>query len=239
MIDPSIVVDVALKSESAKSETKALDKYRLRPFGPPRGLRLDAYGAHMSEAMAKWAQANGIKLRLIPKGGHHMLGALERDHQVRREQLGLYSRIFPEDSLKKSLLITSAQRNRYRLVRGYSQATSALGNQPRDPREGDNQNLAEMASHEDVQSKANQDRRRRSVAAQAFASANASRAVRATGEWVYYWRRDPGASITVRTRWKGPAMVCCSEPRSRRRTRGGDPYDLLDSSWISFDEMHS
>ena len=221
------VVDVALKSESAKSETKALDKYWLRPFGPPRELRLDSYGAHMSEAMAKWAQANGIKLRLIPKGGHHMLGALERDHQVRREQLGLYSRIFPEDSLKKSLLITSAQRNRYRLVGGYSPATLALGYQPRDPGEGDNQNLAEMASHEDVQSKANQDRRRRSVAAQAFIAANASRAVRATllartrperkeyqtGEWVYYWRRDPGASITVKTHWKGPAMVCCSEPR--------------------------
>ena len=221
------VVDVPIKHESAKSETKALEKYWLRPFGPPRELRLDSSGAHMSEAMAKWAQANGIKLRLIPKGGHHMLGALERDHQVRREQLGLYARIFPEDSLKKSLLITSAQRNRYRLVGGYSPATLALGYQPRDPGEGDNLNLAEMSAHEDVRSKANQDRRRRSVAAQAFLSANASRAVRATllgrtrperreyqtGEWVYYWRRDPGASITVKTHWKGPAMVCCAEPR--------------------------
>ena len=40
-------VDVALKSESAKSEIKALDKYWLRPFGPPRELRLDSYGAHI------------------------------------------------------------------------------------------------------------------------------------------------------------------------------------------------
>ncbi len=181
----------------------------------------------LSEAMANWAQANGIKLRLIPKGGHHMLGALERDHQVRREQLALYGRIFPEDSLKKSLLITSAQRNRYRLVGGFSPATLALGYQPRDPGGEDNPNLAEMSAREDVRSKANQDRRSRSVAAQAFIAANASLAVRATllartrperkeyqtGEWVYYWRRDPGASITVKTHWKGPAMVCCSEPR--------------------------
>ena len=241
------VVDVPVKHESTRSETKALEKYWLRPFGPPRELRLDSSGAHMSEAMAKWAQAHGIKLRLIPKGGHHMLGALERDHQVRREQLGLYARIFPEDSLKRSLLITSAQRNRYRLVGGYSPATLALGYQPRDPGEGDNLNLAEMSAHEDVRSRANQDRRRRSAAAQAFLSANASRAVRATllgrtrperreyqtGEWVYYWRRDPNASITVKTHWKGPAMVCCAEPRVEQSPADEREVVIPTVYWIS------
>ena len=241
------VVDVPVKHESTRSETKALEKYWLRPFGPPRELRLDSSGAHMSEAMARWAQSHGIKLRLIPKRGHHMLGALERDHQVRREQLGLYARIFPEDSLKKSLLITSAQRNRYRLVGGYSPATLALGYQPRDPGEGDNLNLAEMSAHEDVRSRANQDRRRRSVAAQAFLSANASRAVRATllgrtrperkeyqtGEWVYYWRRDPSASITVKTHWKGPAMVCCAEPRVEQSPADDREVVIPTVYWIS------
>ena len=83
-------VDVPVKKETAKTITKAIDKYWIAWAGPPEMLRADMAGAHVSQEFKDWAENRGIKLQLIAKDAHHQLGMLERNHQVRREQLAIY-----------------------------------------------------------------------------------------------------------------------------------------------------
>ena len=235
-------VDVPVKKETAGCELRALEQHWCSWAGAPKELRIDSSGAHMSEKFKKGCEVNNIKLRIIPHGSHRQLGALERDHQVRREQLALYARAFPDDSLRRALRETAQQRNRMRSVGGSSPAMLALGYVPRIPGCHDEFNLAEQARHQDVQSQAHEDLMRRTAAAKAYLEANASRSVRmcllarsrperreyAVGEMVYYWRKDPATSVAVKAHWRGPAVVCSVEPRVE-----GHDAEPTETTWKS------
>ena len=121
----------------------------------------------MSERFKKSCEEKGVRLRIIPHGSHHQLGAVERDHQVRREQMALYQRAFPDDSLRTVLQFTSQQRNRMLNVSGFSPSTLVLGYTPKMPGGHNDCNLAEQARHADVTSKAHLDLARRVIAAKA------------------------------------------------------------------------
>ena len=150
-------IDVPIKRETARTEWKALEDHWFAWAGPPRELRVDSSGGHMSERFKKSCEEKGVKLRIIPHGSHHQLGAVERDHQVRREQMALYQRAFPDDSLRTVLQFTSQQRNRMLNVSGFSPSTLLLGYTPKMPGGHDDFNLAEQARHADVTSKAHLD----------------------------------------------------------------------------------
>eukprot|EP00434_Breviolum_minutum_P015613 symbB.v1.2.013753.t1/scaffold976.1/size149240/6 len=179
-------IDVPIKRETARTEWKALEDHWISWAGPPKELRVDSSGGHMSERFKASCEEKGVRLRIIPHGSHHQLGSLERDHQVRREQMALYQRAFPEDTLRTVLQFTSQQRNRMLNVCGYSPSTLVLGYTPKIPGGHDDFNLAEQARHADEFK---------------------------VGERVFYWRRDPAASVSIKTHWRGPAVVCAIEPR--------------------------
>ena len=136
----------------------------------------------MSKKFKEWTDSHGIKLDLIPEGAHHMLGLLERNHQVRREQLATYAQTFPEDHLGKALRITAAQRNRLRNVGGFSPTGLVLGKVPRLPATlaDEDFKLSEHAAVTDKGSEYQADMLRRAEAAAAFLKANTSIAVRAS-----------------------------------------------------------
>ena len=166
-------VDVVLAKENAQDEIQALEVGWLSWAGPPRVLRLDMAGWHMPGLFKEWAGRHNIKLDFVPQEAHHMLGMLERNHAVRREQIDLYHDQLPNDDLKTAVLATCAQRNRLRGVRGSTPALIALGQLPRQ---------AGNADEPWIQNTGSQflnDMKRREVAAAAFAKANNSRAVRA------------------------------------------------------------
>lgn len=123
-------IDVPIKRETARTEWKALEDHWISWAGPPKELRVDSSGGHMSERFKANCEEKGVRLRIIPHGSHHQLGSLERDHQVRREQMALYQRAFPEDTLRTVLQFTSQQRNRMLNVCGYSPSTLVLGYTP-------------------------------------------------------------------------------------------------------------
>lgn len=85
-------VDAPVKNETAKTITKSIGKYWIACAGAPEMIRADMAGAHMSQEFRDWAENRGIKLQLIAEGVHHQLGMLERNHQVRREQLAIYEK---------------------------------------------------------------------------------------------------------------------------------------------------
>ena len=60
-------VDARQKRETWKVETKLLEKHWLATFGPPKVLRADMSGAHMSEQFKLWCEGHGTRLELIPK----------------------------------------------------------------------------------------------------------------------------------------------------------------------------
>ena len=101
-----------------------------------------------------------------------MLGIVERDHAVRREQTDIYHDLMPNDDLKTAVLVTCNQRNRLRGVRGSTPAMIALGQLPR------------QAGNSDepwIQSTGNEfidDMKKREAAAVAFIKAKNFRAVR-------------------------------------------------------------
>ena len=141
---------------------------------------MDMSGAHSSKAMAAFLEKREIKLDMIPKDAHHRLGLLERNHAVRREQLSIYVKTFPDDSLKTALRMTAAQRNQLRNVDGYSPALLVLGKQSNVPgaiveedfRLNEQSALTGTSKLTDIME-------RRTAAGKAFLEANCSRAVRA------------------------------------------------------------
>ena len=58
---------------------------------------------------------------------------LERNHQVRREQLSIYKKLHKDDSLRKAVRITCPQPNRLRNVEGFAPVQLVLGVVPRLP----------------------------------------------------------------------------------------------------------
>jgi len=164
-------------------------------------LRLDMSGSHMSHVFREWAGGQGIRLDMIPKDAHHRLGILERNHQVRREQLEIYHAAHPKDSLRKAVRITCPQRNRLRNVRGFTPAQRVLGVLPRLPGTlaEEEFRLAEQSQATDARTEFAETLARQASAGAAFLKANVSTAVRAAllarsrpmrrrfavGEWVY------------------------------------------------------
>ncbi|CAK0792453.1 unnamed protein product [Prorocentrum cordatum] len=213
-------VDTVVPDEKAKTEIKAIEKNWINWAGVPVRIRADQSGAHVSEEFSEWCDTRQIKLQLIPRDAHHRLGILERNHQVRREQIAKYHEDRPDDSLKVTVRVTCDMRNRLRNVRGFTPAQRALGRQPRDlgNMADEPTTMGDLGEH-DEGFYLNLGRRR--DAAKAYFAANMSRAVREAlaarnrplakefqiGEYVYFWRRDKGESDLIKSYWKGPAMV--------------------------------
>ena len=126
-------VDYPIARETFKKEVKLYQKQWISWAGKPDTMRMDMGGSHTSKKMHQWMSKHDIKLDLIPKGAHHRLGLLERNHAVRREQLSKYHRQFPDDSLKTALRMTASQRNILRNVHGFSPETLEPGTQPKVP----------------------------------------------------------------------------------------------------------
>ena len=69
----------------------------------------------------------------MPEGAHYRLGALERNHAVRREQIAIFLDKNRDVEPKKAVVITCAARNRLHNARGWSPVQRVFGAQPRLP----------------------------------------------------------------------------------------------------------
>ncbi|CAK0886983.1 unnamed protein product, partial [Prorocentrum cordatum] len=221
-------VDYPIAKETFKKEKKLFEKLWISWAGKPETMRMDMGGSHTPKKMHSWMSKHDIKLDLIPKGAHHKLGLMERNHAVRREQLSKYHMQFPDDSLKTALRMTASQRNLLRNVHGFSPAMLVLGTQPRVPGALSDEDfgLAEQSALVDPRSEVHEMMLRRVAAGTAFIEANCSRAVRAAllarsrptrrgyevGEWVYIWRPEPSRGLEKR-HWFGPALVVAVEAK--------------------------
>lgn len=83
-------VDALIKEETADNKIRLIENKLIQWAGPMQVLRLDASGAHTSDKYTQWAESRGIRLCVITRDGHHHLGILKRNNQVRREQLSIY-----------------------------------------------------------------------------------------------------------------------------------------------------
>ncbi|CAK0797600.1 unnamed protein product [Prorocentrum cordatum] len=221
-------VDYPIAKETFKKEKKLFEKLWISWAGKPETMRMDMGGSHTSKKMHSWMSKHDIKLDLIPKGAHHKLGWMERNHAVRREQLSKCHMQFPDDSLKTALRMTASQRNLLRNVRGFSPAMLVLGTQPRVPGALSDEDfgLAEQSALVDPRSEVHEMMLRRVAAGTAFIEADCSRAVRAAllarsrptrrgyevGEWVYIWRPEPSRGLE-KCHWFGPALVVAVEAK--------------------------
>ncbi|CAK0816650.1 unnamed protein product [Prorocentrum cordatum] len=221
-------VDYPIARETFKKEKKLFEKLWISWAGKPETMRMDMGGSHTSKKMHSWMSKHDIKLDLIPKGAHHKLGLMERNHAVRREQLSKYHMQFPDDSLKTTLRMTASQRNLLRNVHGFSPAMLVLGTQPRVPGALTDEDfgLAEQSALVDPRSEVHEMMLRRVAAGTAFIEANCSRAVRAAllarsrptrreyevGEWVYIWRPEPSRGLE-KCHWFGPALAVAVEAK--------------------------
>ena len=221
--------DHRIAKETAACEMRIFEKYWLPWAGSPSLLRTDMSGAHMSDKYKCWVERHGIKLELIPEGAHAKLGLIERNHQVRREQLAIYALAFPNDKFSTALRITCGQRNRLRNVGGFSPVQLVLGKIPRLPG-----TLADSEFHLAEQSAATMqgrhldDMQRREAGATAFLKANVSNAIRSSllarsrptrreyevGEWAFYWRVLKDESKLEKVHWHGPGLVSLKEPKA-------------------------
>ena len=109
-------VGVVLRNEKAKAEIKALEKYWIQVFGTPKKLRFDLSGDHQSQKFQEYLATKGMKAAIVARDAHHMLGILERNHQVRRDQIQIYHNMHKEDNLKFVVRLTCEQRNRLRNI---------------------------------------------------------------------------------------------------------------------------
>ena len=100
-------VDCEIKDETAEMEIALLDSTWAKSFGYPKIIRMDASGPHQGEFFAEWASNHGIKVNLIPRGAHHRLGILERNHAVRRKMLETFKAEVPTCSFEQALLVTA------------------------------------------------------------------------------------------------------------------------------------
>ncbi|CAK0898302.1 unnamed protein product, partial [Prorocentrum cordatum] len=221
-------VDYPIAKETFKKEVQLFQKLWNSWAGKPDAMRMDMAGSHTSRKMHQWMSKHDIALDLIPKGAHHKLGLVERNHAVRREQLSKYHLQFPDDSPKTALRMTASQRNILRNVHGYSPATLVLGTQPKVPGAlcDEDFGLAEQAALVDPKSEVHEIMVRRAAAGTALSEANCSRAVRAAllarsrptrrecqiGEWVYFWRPEMSTGME-KCHWHGPALVVAVESK--------------------------
>ena len=132
----------------------------------------------MSQEFKDWAEDRGIKIQLTAKDAHHQLGKLERNHQVRREQITIYGDTHKKDSLRQAVRMTTPQRNRLRNVKGYSPTQLVLGVVPRLPGTLADEDFRLSELKTDKRSEVLQDLEGRTRAGKAFLQANTARAVR-------------------------------------------------------------
>ena len=212
-------VDCEIKEETAEMEIGLFESVWSKSFGYPKVLRLDASGPHQGEAYADWASAHGIRLELIPRGAHHRLGILERNHAVRRKMLEVFKQEMPDCTFDKALQVTAHQRNRLSSVKGSTPATLAFGyvpseggnmDEPGPESFGDQADLprilevkqkAAIAFH-----KANQDL---ALRAAALARSRVEEDELMVGDYVFYWK--PQTHKLDPFRWRGPCMVIAVE----------------------------
>ena len=227
-------IDHAIAQEDTATEIRVANRYWISWAGPPGKVRTDMSGPHMSQGFADWVESFGGKLELIPARAHHRLGLLERNHQVRREQLAIYGKTFPDDPLRLALRVTQNQRNALRNVRGFSPTSLVLGSAPRVPGglADEDFRLSEHTALLDPASAQYKDQERRVAAGRAFLEANASKAVRTVllsrsrpprrvlevGEWVYYWRQDSKDEALDKVFWHGPGLVVAIEAHEHLST---------------------
>ena len=149
-----------------------------------------------------------------------MLGMLERNHAVRREQIAKYADQRPDDDLETAVRMTCAQRNRLRGVRGSTPALIALGQLPQQ-----SGGIAdEPFQNRELGNEQHVDIQRRMAAATAFVEANNARALRTAmlargrpppshdfhiGDFCYYWRvqgdKTTENAIGMDQRWCVPS----------------------------------
>ncbi|CAK0834201.1 unnamed protein product [Prorocentrum cordatum] len=108
MKERKILVDCQILKETFLKEARLWQKLWISWASKPETMRMDTGGSHTSKRMHDWMSKHGIKLDLIPKGAHHKLRLMERNHAVRREQLSKYNLQFSDDSLKTALRISDA-----------------------------------------------------------------------------------------------------------------------------------
>ena len=208
-------IDVHITEENAEMEIALMESTWMRCFGFPAVLRMDASGPHQGQVFADWCSAHGMKMELIPRGAHHRLGILERNHAVRRKMLEIFHAELPDCTLEKALLATCHQRNRLSSVKGSSPATLAFAFVPS---EGGNMDEPGPEHFGDETALASVTRVKE-AAAIAFHKANHDLAVRAAalhrarveteelnvGDYVYYWK--PQTNKLDPFRWRGPSLV--------------------------------
>ena len=190
--------------ETTEDITRCLEELWFNVFGPPEVLRLDAAGGHSSEAFSDFCSRFGVRLIVVPAGAHFKLGMIERNHAVRRKQITLYERDFPDDDVDHAVDVTCGQRNRLRDVGGSTPLTLVFGSAPRmiGDLSSENFQLGEQSSFLEHESALATALARKTSAAKAFLEARACQGVRAAlvarsraprfdfrpGDWVYYWR---------------------------------------------------
>ena len=212
-------IDVQITDETAEMEIALMESTWMRCFGFPARLRMDASGPHQGQVFADWCSAHGMQMELIPRGAHHRLGILERNHAVRRKMLEVFRMEMPDCSLEKALLATCHQRNRLSSVKGSSPATLAFayvpsegGNmdEPGPEHFGDEADLAKVTRVKEAAAiafhKANQDLAVRSAA---LHRARVETEELEVGNYVYYWK--PQTNKLDPFRWRGPALVVSQE----------------------------
>ena len=219
-------VDCEIKEEVAAMEIALMESTWMRAYGFPKRLRTDASGPHQGEEFAEWTSRHGMQLELIPRGAHHRLGILERNHAIRRKQLEVLLAEEPDISLEEALQVTSHQRNRLSSVHGSSPAAIAFGHVPS---EGGNADEPGPEAFGDSTQGARA-QRIREAAAVAFHKANADLAVRTAilhrarveedeldvGQHCFYWK--PATNKLDPYRWRGPCTVVAVEKADDRNS---------------------
>ena len=212
-------VDCEIKEETAAMEIALMESTWMRNFGYPKRFRTDASGPHQGEEFADWTSRHGMQLELIPRGAHHRLGILERNHAIRRKQLEVLLSEEPDITLDEALQITSHQRNRLSSIQGSSPAMIAFGYVPSEGGNADDPG-PEAFGDDSTQARAN---KLREAAAVAFHKANADMAVRAgilhrltVGQYCFYWK--PSANKLDPYRWRGPCTVVAVEQAEDRNS---------------------
>ena len=207
------------KTATAEQEISLLETLWMRSFGFPPLLRLDASGPHQSSIFADWASAHGMRLELIPRGAHHRLGILERNHAVRRKQLEIFNQEMPDVDFAKALLATNHARNRLSSIKGASPATLAFAHQPSEGGNADDPGPEKFGDERDQV----RNTLIKEQAAISFHKANSDLALRhailararvdqdelMVGDWVFYWK--PTTSKHDPYRWRGPCLVVAVE----------------------------
>ena len=213
-------MNAAVEAETEKAELSVLDSW-INVFGCPQKIKTDASGGHMSEAFLSYMDDRNIKLILVPKDAHYKMGIVERLHAVRRMQLLKMKMEKPTLSLDVAAPIACSMRNQLRSIHGSSPSQIVFGTNAQEAGLMDEPviNAADPSKrHQEV-------RELRVAAAKSFYEANYSHTLRKAllsqsravvpqyfpGEWVYYWRE--GDSKLEVSRWRGPALVCSSQPR--------------------------